>query len=90
MKAHPEQITNRFRRAIKSCGVDIPFRFHDLRHYYVSIAHALGIPDAYVMEMGGWKTDYTMKRVYRATLADRRRTEQDRLNEHFTRKYGAS
>jgi len=90
IKAHPEQITNRFRRAIRSCGVDIPFRFHDLRHYYVSIAHALGIPDAYVMEMGGWKTDYTMKRVYRATLADRRRTEQDRLNEHFTRKYGAS
>ncbi|MBE6005637.1 MAG: site-specific integrase [Sarcina sp.] len=83
MKAHPEQITNRFRRAIKRCGADIPFRFHDLRHYYVSIAHALGIPDAYVMEMGGWRTEHVMKRVYRSTLADRKRTEQDRLNEHF-------
>lgn len=83
IKAHPEQITNRFRRAVRSCGADIPFRFHDLRHYYVSIAHALGIPDAYVMEMGGWQTEYTMKRVYRATLADRKRTEQERLNAHF-------
>lgn len=83
MKAHPEQITNRFRRAVKSCGADIPFRFHDLRHYYVSIAHALGIPDAYVMEMGGWQTEYVMKHVYRSTLSDRKRAEQDRLNEHF-------
>lgn len=87
VKAHPEQITNRFRRAIRFCGADIPFRFHDLRHYYVSIAHALGIPDAYVMEMGGWKTDRIMKRVYRSTLADRRRAEQDRLNAHFAEKF---
>lgn len=83
IKATPEIITNRFRRAVKSCGADIPFRFHDLRHYYVSIAHALGIPDAYVMEMGGWQTEHVMKRVYRSTLADRKRAEQDRLNEHF-------
>lgn len=90
IKAHPEQITNRFRRAIKFCGADIPFRFHDLRHYYVSIAHALHVPDAYIMQMGGWKTDRTMKRVYRATLADRRPMEQERLNTHFERKYGVS
>lgn len=85
IKAHPEQITNRFRRAVKSCGVDIPFRFHDLRHYYVSISHALGIPDAYIQEAGGWKTDRVMKRVYRSTLADRSRMEQDKLNGHFSK-----
>lgn len=90
IKAHPEQITNRFRRAIKYCGAEIPFRFHDFRHYYVSIAHALGIPDAYVMEMGGWSTDRTMKRVYRATLADRGHKEQVKLNAHFEQQYGAS
>lgn len=82
IKGTPDQISNRFRRAIRFSGVT-PFRFHDLRHYYVSIAHALGIPDAYVMEMGGWKTETTMKRVYRATLADRRKAERDRLTGHF-------
>lgn len=90
MRAHPEQITNRFRRAIQNCGADIPFRFHDLRHYYVSIAHALSVPDAYTMKMGGWATDRTMKRVYRATLADREHKEQIKLNAHFAQKYGAS
>jgi len=90
MRAHPEQITNRFRRAIQRCGADIPFRFHDLRHYYVSIAHALSVPDAYTMKMGGWATDRTMKRVYRATLADREHKEQKKLNAHFAEKYGVS
>lgn len=80
---HPEQVTNRFRRAVQSCGCEQRFRFHDLRHYYVSIAHALGVPDAYVMQMGGWKSDHVMKRVYRDTLADVMATEQKKLNTHF-------
>jgi len=46
--------------------LNIPhFRLHDLRHYYASYAHALGIPDEYIMKQGGWKTDHVMKRVYR-------------------------
>ena len=80
---HPEQISNRFRRAVRSCGCPQHFRFHDLRHYYVSIAHALGVPDAYIMAMGGWKTDNVMHRVYRDTLPDIMRSEQDKLSNHF-------
>lgn len=80
---HPEQISNRFRRAVRSCGCLQHFRFHDLRHYYVSIAHALGVPDAYIMAMGGWKTDNVMHRVYRDTLPDIMRSEQDKLSNHF-------
>lgn len=79
---HPEQVTNRFRRAVASCGSVQHFRFHDLRHYYVSIAHALGIPDQYIMGMGGWKTDNVMKRVYRDTLPDVMVVEQTKLNTH--------
>lgn len=88
IRATPDQISNRFRRAVKFSGAAIPFRFHDLRHYYVSIAHALGIPDAYIMEMGGWKTETTMKRVYRATLADRSKIERDKLAGHFVQAFG--
>ena len=80
---HPEQVSNRFRRAVCSCGCPQHFRFHDLRHYYVSIAHALGVPDAYIMAMGGWKTDNVMHRVYRDTLPDVMQSEQNKLTNHF-------
>ena len=84
VRLHPEQVSNRFRRAVKSCGCTRKFRFHDLRHYYVSIAHALGVPDAYIMQMGGWRTDHVMHRVYRDTLPDVMAKEQDKLTQHFT------
>ena len=44
------------------------FRLYDLRHAFVSIAHANGIPDSYIMSMGGWSTPYTMQNVYRHSL----------------------
>ena len=47
------------------------FRLHDLRCYYVSYAHSVGIPDVYIMKAGGWKTDYVMKNVYRNALKDK-------------------
>lgn len=57
--------------------LDIPhFRFHDLRVYYASYAHAMGIPDKYIQEAGGWKTDYTMKQVYRKAMADEYKKSQ--------------
>lgn len=86
---HPEQISNRFRRAVRSSGCGHTFRFHDLRHYYVSIAHALGVPDAYIMQMGGWRTDNIMHRVYRDTLPDMMAKEQDKMTEHFRDVFGA-
>ena len=87
VRLHPEQVSNRFRRAVASSGCRRKFRFHDLRHYYVSIAHALSIPDAYVMQMGGWKTDHVMHRVYRDTLADVMADEQQKLTDHFSRSF---
>ena len=41
------------------------FRFHDLRHFFASYAHSQGISDADILASGGWKSDYTMKNVYR-------------------------
>jgi integrase len=64
VKAKPSQITNRFERAIQT--LKLPhFRFHDLRHYSASIMHAIGVPDQYIMQRGGWQTDNVMKNVYR-------------------------
>lgn len=85
VNTNPDALTNRFRRAIKYAGMDKSFTLHSLRHYYVSIAHALKLPDQYIMKMGGWKTDYVMKRVYRTTLSDVEKEEQKKLNDHFSK-----
>ena len=64
---NPDQITNRFCKAIRK--TDLPhFRFHDLRHYAASIMHALGIPDVYIMQRGGWSSDATLKSIYRNVI----------------------
>lgn len=58
-------------------------RFHDLRHYAASILHAIGIPDQYIMERGGWSTDATLKAVYRNTLPDKSSAFSKKANEYF-------
>jgi len=67
VKDTPDRITDKFGKLLKK--LEIPsFRFHDLRHYFVSINHAIGVPDQYIMRQGGWATDGVMKRVYRNTI----------------------
>lgn len=74
----PDQLTKKFRRAVHE-----KYRFHDLRHYYASTAHYLGVPDAYIMANGGWKTDSVMKRVYREALPDKLKEQNDKIDKHF-------
>lgn len=66
---NPTQISTRFRHAFNHINIQ-PFRFHDLRHYAASMMHAIGVPDVYIMERGGWSSDQTLKRVYRGVMED--------------------
>ena len=67
---------------------DIPhFRFHDLRHYSASIRHALNIPDAYIMQEGGWKTDAVLKTVYRHAMKDKTNEMTAKAINHFNELY---
>ena len=63
---NPDMITHDFGRTIKKLGLP-HFRFHDLRHYAATIMHAMGVPEAYIMERGGWKTNTVLNQVYRGT-----------------------
>lgn len=82
----PDAITNRFNRLLRNN--DIPhFRFHDLRHYSASIQHALGIPDSYIMQRGGWGNDGTLKSVYRHVLEDKTKQMDHMANNYFSELY---
>ena len=78
----PNQITQQFGRKLKQ--LDIPhFRFHDLRHYAASIMHAIGIPDQYILQRGGWATDNVMKTVYRNVIDLEAVKQNKKINKHF-------
>lgn len=79
---NPDQVTHRFMRALRR--LDIPkFRFHDLRHYAASIMHAIGVPDQYIMQRGGWSSDKTLKAIYRGTIKDYEEKYTDMTLSHF-------
>lgn len=65
-------------RAQKKLGIQ-EFRFHDLRAFYASYCHAQGVPDAMIMESGGWKSDYVMKSIYRKALTDEKIRYQETI-----------
>lgn len=79
----PYNVTKALKRALKKNNLP-DFRFHDLRHYAASILHAIGIPDQYIMNYGGWKTDYVMKSVYRNTIDEETQKMNIKISEHFT------
>lgn len=60
-------------------------RFHDLRHYAASIMHAIGIPDQYILQRGGWSSDSVMKTVYRNTIDLETVRQNKKINDHFKR-----
>lgn len=64
-------------------------RFHDLRHYSISLAHSLGIPDKVMMDKSGICNDSTFKKIYRNTIEADAKTYNDLLNEYFEQKIKA-
>lgn len=65
---HPNIITKRFISKQEQLGIDPPYTFHSLRHFFASYLHAQNIPDAYVLRAGGWATPHVMQKVYRHAL----------------------
>lgn len=77
----PAAISDAFARLRNRLGLSC--RFHDLRHYSVSIMHAIGIPDQYIMERHGFSSDTVLKAVYRNTLTDKSNQFTHLANDYF-------
>ena len=66
-KGHPGDLFKMLARTEEKLGIP-HFAFHKMRHYFASMTHEMGIADADIMAMGGWKTDNVMKTVYRHSV----------------------
>lgn len=70
-KLSPRQVSRRFVKLLRDAGVD-HFRFHDLRHFFVSYCHTvLRLSDAQIQSLGGWSSPYAMVNFYRQTLNEK-------------------
>lgn len=56
--------------------------FHDLRAVNASLGLVLGIPDKYMQQRNGYKTDHTLKTVYQQLFASER-LQADRLIDDY-------
>lgn len=84
-KGYPGNILKFLHRA--QDALKIPrFKLHALRHYYASTAHAIGIPDSYIMQSGGWQSDNVLKSVYRHALDEEKEKMQKQAAEYITGK----
>ena len=79
---NPDRVSVEFHRTLERIGLP-NFRFHDLRHYAATIMHAMNIPEAYIMERGGWKTNTVLNQVYRGTRSDFSKKYSDKTNSYF-------
>lgn len=67
----PRQVSRRFVKLLRDTGVDT-FRFHDLRHFFVSYCHTvLRLSDAQIQALGGWSSSYVMNNYYRQTMNEK-------------------
>ena len=82
-KYNPDQVSHYFRRMQQRIGLEDIYNFHSTRHYCVSSLHANGLPDAYIMERGGWSTPDVLIYVYRHTISDETAALTDRALNHF-------
>lgn len=61
------------------------FGVHRLRSYFASKAHALGLHDSIILKLGGWKSDYIMKGIYRKALQEDLHEESKTFLDHMTK-----
>ena len=78
----PKSIYKAWTRLQRQAGLE-PITFHQLRHVFATSGAMLGIPARVMQEKGGWKTPYTMQRVYQHTFTKDRMEADDKMDAFF-------
>ena len=78
----PDLISNRFYNLIRRS--DLPqYRFHDLRHYTVSVMLSLGVPPNYIAGYVGHDGTRMVETVYGHLMTSRKTTVEDQMQVYF-------
>lgn len=72
---------SRYARIMKKNG--LPTKFHLIRKMSASALHAQGMPDKYILYLGGWSTDNVLKSVYEKTFRSERENASRQAVECF-------
>ena len=80
----PSHITDRFPEMLKKAGLP-HYRFHDLRHYTVSVMLSLNMPKNYIADYVGHETERMIDLVYGHIMATAKTTFEDRVNDYYDR-----
>lgn len=78
----PDTVTELFGRLRDNLGINI--RYHDLRHYYASIAVVLGVPSRYAESFGGWRPgSNVLQSTYQNTIEPAAEKYAKQMADHF-------
>lgn len=78
----PDSVTELFGALRDKLGIDC--RYHDLRHYYASIAAVLQIPQPFIESFGGWRPGSTvLKSTYQNTIEPAADRYAKQMADHF-------
>ena len=79
----PNSISSNFDRLLEKANLP-HFRFHDLRHYTVSVMLYLNIPKKYIADFVGHETENMIDQVYGHIMKDKKSSFTDILGDYMT------
>ena len=79
----PDHITHRFEHLLNRAGLP-RYRFHDLRHYTVSVMLALNIPKFYIASYVGHSSERMVDTVYGHLMASKKTSIEDQMQDYFS------
>lgn len=80
----PNIISQRFTKILERAEIR-HFRFHDLRHYVVSVLLYLNVPKKYIADYVGHENENMIDQVYGHIMQDKKAAFTDRLAEYLSK-----
>lgn len=83
LSCHPNSVYKAVNSVCNKAGLPL-IGVHGLRHSFASLAHALGVPEAEAMALGGWEDPQTMRKIYTHLDAASRLKSANKISNFFS------
>ena len=79
----------RYRWANMKDKYGFQWKFHAFRHYWASLLHSQGVPDQYIIKIGGWESTDMLHNIYAHALCDKLPEYTDKVVDIFKTEFSA-